>query len=428
MNRAFVAIALSSALAACSGGPENPSTTSSAYGDGHGAARWRSESDPSAALVVGGPWTLQQTGTSKSAPSAGYCVGGAQQDNPDVEPMRPYYFPYTVGRGTFLQGYFDYRPKDDDEAIVAAWSDDGGQSWNFQQKVLELTTQCPASDAATLGNDDGQGHPYVMTVAGQQLLYTLDRTAGNVDSAGLAVHVLAGTPDAPLDPTPRMFDVTTRTTGLLDPDGIIAVVPGSDPTTILYLQKQLGADTGFPAEQQCANAKANHDVTTARIATTTDGVDFTDLGPVSGLNDSTDASPTGTRWVGPRGTLLDLGDRWGLFFTGGNCIDDDSDAFHFIGYAESTDLVSWTVVDGLDNPVAAVTSTTPTTPAVVGDAQDWFAGRVYGPSATLLDDHTVVLTFAGYHTIKPKDAYDDYRTVGSVVLRSSRRIVAGSGD
>jgi hypothetical protein len=406
--------------------------------DGFGPATWTSETAPAEAVVYGGPWTLGQSGAGTGAPSAGYCVNGVQQGNPDVEPMKPYYFPYTVGRGTFLQGYFDYRPKDDDEAIVAATSFDGGQSWVFQQEVLELSTACPKSDADTNGNDDGQGHPYVMTVAGQTFLYTLDRTANNVDSAGLVVHALTPAPDAPLAPTPASFDVTGRTTGLSSPDGILAVVPGSQPTTILYLQKQLGAAQSFAADQQCAAKSPNEDVTTVRLATTDDGVNFIDLGPAAGFNDPTDATPTGTRWVGPRGTLFDLGDRWGLFFTGGNCLDNDSDAFHFIGYAESYDLVNWTVVNGLENPIASVAAVTvnvggapttiPSTAPVVGDAGDWFAGRVYGPSATLLDDRRVVLTFAGYHTIKPKDAYDDYRTVGSAVLRVSSRVRAGSGD
>jgi hypothetical protein len=33
------------------------------------------------------------------------------------------------------------------------------------------------------------------------------------------------------------------------------------------------------------------------------------------------------------------------------CIDGDSDAFHYIGYAESHDLIHWTVVNGINNPI-----------------------------------------------------------------------------
>ena len=76
--------------------------------------------------------------------SAGYCdAKGNQAGNPGTERMQPYYFPVVTGRGKHLQGYFDYRPKDTDEAIVAASSSDAGYTWNFQQKVLELRTTCP---------------------------------------------------------------------------------------------------------------------------------------------------------------------------------------------------------------------------------------------------------------------------------------------
>jgi hypothetical protein len=236
-----------------------------------------------------------------------------------------------------------------------------------------------------------------------------------------------------------MFAVPARTTGLLNPDGIIGMLPGVDPPTIMYLQKVLDGDKGYPTAQQCPGDKPNHDVTTLRLAATDDGVNFTDLGPVNGVNDPTDVAPTGTRYVGPRGTILALANgRFGLLFSGGNCIDADSDALHYIGYAESTDMVNWRVVDGMDNPIASIAPVTvtvdgssvtiPGTPPVVGDAQDWFAGRVYGPSATLVDGHTVSVVFSGYHTKKPKGDMGNYRTVGQVFLESSRRIVGGSED
>ena len=59
----------------------------------------------------------------------------------------------------------------------------------------------------------------------------------------------------------------------------------------------------------------------------------------------------GTRWLATAGTLLVLkNNRYGLLFSGGSCIDADSDAFHYIGYAESDDLMNWTVINGFDNP------------------------------------------------------------------------------
>jgi hypothetical protein len=45
-----------------------------------------------------------------------------------------------------------------------------------------------------------------------------------------------------------------------------------------------------------------------------------------------------------------------MLFGGGNCLDNDSDAFHFIGYAETdnqvtnpSDLLSWHLVNKCDN-------------------------------------------------------------------------------
>lgn len=401
----------------------------------HHGNEWTRIDLPTESIIAGGPWTLEQSAASTALPSAGYCVGGVQQTNPGIERMQPYYFPFTVGSGEHLQGYFDYRPKDNNEAIVAAVSDDAGRSWTFQQEVLRLTNDCPASDAVTRGNDDGQGHPFVLAIDGVTRLYTLDRTAGNIDSLGLVVHALTPTPAAPLSPAPALQDVPQRTTGLLSPDGIFAVVPGAQPTTVLYLQKQLGGDVTFPAAQQCPGKSANHDVVTLRLASTVDGVSFTDLGPVSGLNDSTTVAPDGVRWVGPRGGVVRFEDgRYGLFFSGGSCIDNDSDAFHFVGYAESYDARNWHIVNGMNNPIASVVpvtingATIPAKAPVVGTTQGWFAGRVYGPSLTLLGGRAITLTFAGYHTAKPKNDMGDYRSIGRVFLRAAHELNPGDDD
>ncbi len=62
---------------------------------------------------------------------------------------------------------------------------------------------------------------------------------------------------------------------------------------------------------------------------------------------------TGTRWLATAGTILRLqGGRFGLLFSGGSCIDGDSDAFQYIGYAESSDLMNWRVINGINNPIA----------------------------------------------------------------------------
>jgi hypothetical protein len=191
----------------------------------------------------------------------------------------------------------------------------------------------------------------------------------------------------------------------------------------------------------------NDDITHLRLATTTDGVHLTDQGILQGLNDPTDVTATGTRWLATAGTILKLeSGKYGLLFSGGGCIDGDSDAFHYIGYAESRDLLHWTVVNGINNPIVSTASftikvnsagvpdaagsaiTVPAATPVVARTMGWFSGRVYAPSATLLDHENITVIFAGYHTPKPKNGLGDYRTIGHVSLRSSEPILAGSGD
>jgi hypothetical protein len=219
--------------------------------------------------------------------------------------------------------------------------------------------------------------------------------------------------------------------------------------------EQSGAAVGLKSAGYCdshGNQIGNpgtERITYLRLAQTTDGIHFTDLGPLQGLNDITDVTATGTRWLATAGTILKLeGGRYGLLFSGGGCIDGDSDAFHYIGYAESSDLIHWAVVNGINNPIVssapftiAVDSngvpatsggtliTVPANTPVVGNTMGWFAGRVYAPSATLFDRHDVTVIFAGYHTPKPKNGLGDYRTIGRVSLHSSQPLRAvGAGD
>jgi hypothetical protein len=277
--------------------------------------------------------------------------------------------------------------------VVAASSDDAGQSWTFQQLVLQLRTHCPDQankepdgekdtvngNNADNGDDDGQGHQFVITINGHAFLYTLVRANGPIDVDDLAIHERTPLPGLPLNGAPALSDAPTdaspantpelspHTVGLKNPDGILGVVPGSNPLTIIYEEKILNGDlTALPASQQCntfwsgfyaANGglSPNDDITFLRLATTTDGIHFTDLGSLQGLNDPTTVSLTGTRWLATAGTIIKLeGGRFGLLFSGGNCIDADSDSFHYIGYAESTDLIHWIVINGINNPIALV--------------------------------------------------------------------------
>jgi hypothetical protein len=442
----------------------------------------------------------------------------SSQTDPMV-PMAPFYFPlvYTTpntptgnafGGMPPVIGLFDWRPKDTDEAVVVAESDDNGNTWYFMQMVLELfpdttnaisggysptstDTGCPATIAGNNANatsangstgDDGWGHAAIIQLPGTgnvktgQFLYLLDRSPSLVDVAPLRViNITGSTNKFPIwntnntDPGANDIKaiasaltntsgstnpvVVQSTDGLLNPDGIMAVfptapdAPAGSPVTVLYVQKILDGDktgsTAMPAAQQCAKApfsgKTNHDISNVRLATTTDGVHFTDLGVVSGLNDPSTVDYNGTRWISPRGTLLDIqgdGSVWGLYFSGGNCLDGDSDAFHYIGYAESTDRVNWTVFNDINHPIASINTITTTNQAdgmavtvpasaPVFPTQPWFAERLYAPTATQIDPTHLSLTFAGYAVQSPGKDLLAYRQIGNVVLTVSQPLPAG---
>jgi hypothetical protein len=438
--------------------------------------------------------------------AAGYCdytvtppvrisyATGSKFVMPPTDPlvnMAPFYFPlvYTSnlttpgnvnGTATPIIGLFDWRPKDINESVVAAESDDNGKTWYFMQNALELNPGvCPATvtstNAATTA-DNGWGHASILQLPGSpaasgQMLYTLNRDPSKVDVAPLnVINLTQASNKFPLwntnntdvggqdiatiatatTNTPGAVNpvVVQQTTGLLNPDGIMAVVPNTDPTkptTVLYVQKILNGDntgsTAMPTADQCTKApfsgKTNHDISNVRLAQTTDGVNFTDLGVVSGLNDPGTVDYNGTRWISPRGTLIDIngdGSRWGLYFSGGNCLDGDSDAFHYIGYAESNDLKTWTVYNDINSPIASINSitttnqggskTTVTVPAnaPVIPTQTWFAQRLYAPTAIQIDATHMSMTFAGYGVQTPDTNLLNYRQIGNVVLTASKSL------
>jgi Bacterial Ig-like domain (group 3) len=146
-------------------------------------------------------------------PLDGYCSSGGP--NPEsgspvsqlagvALPMSPYYFPDVVRNADgSLTGYFDYRPKDADEAITVARSTDGGRTWTTEGKALEQNPgYCPTADT----NDDGQGHPYVASLGGSKL-YTLNRPAGDYEGVGLLVHEIEPSAEDPLASTPSTESV-----------------------------------------------------------------------------------------------------------------------------------------------------------------------------------------------------------------------------
>lgn len=181
---------------------------------------------PRVAGVQNGPWTLAQSGaqnpgsgptsgfTGTGGPLPGYCgAGGANPESgprtvqpAGTLPMQPYYFPFVTQstNGKVLTGYFDYRPKDSDEAVAAATSTNGGKTWTFKSMALQLNKGlCPNGNSV----DDGQGHAFVMQVpAGgtkkhprsKTLLYTLSRPAGDNPGVNLIIHTLHPTANNPL--------------------------------------------------------------------------------------------------------------------------------------------------------------------------------------------------------------------------------------
>jgi hypothetical protein len=461
------------------------STAASAHDDDD-TINWTRNGAPRTTSITGGPWTLEQSGAANGLKSSGYCDSNMKQiGNPGTERMEPYYFPVTLGTGSQLQGYFDWRPKDTDEAVVAATSSDSGQTWTFEDKVLELRTHCPdqankepdgekdavGGNNADNGDDDGQGHQFVINIAGHTYLYTLNRSANHIDSDPLVIHDLspqAGDPlhgapaldDGPTDTMNTLPEPALHTVGLLHPDGILGVVPGSSPLEIIYEEKILNGDntgsTAFTTPSQICNnnpgwanfytgnplgTAPNDDITFLHLASTTDGINFTEKGILKGLNDIHTVSADGVRWLATAVSIIKKeGGGFGLLYSGGNCIDGDSDAFHFIGYAESSDLINWTVINGIDHPIASVfpvtitvdsngvpassgtSLTLPKSTPVVGNTDGFFAGRVYAPRATQNDEKNVTVVFAGYHTQKPKNGLGDYRTIGKVSLHSSEDI------
>jgi hypothetical protein len=167
---------------------------------------WSASTAPVQTTIAGGPWTLAEGGPVTPVTATDYCVGTPPAPlvnaSSVVNTMSPFYFPFVVGTGANLQGYFDYRPRNINEATVAANSTDGGLTWHFQQQVEQLTGGCPSSNTNSGGNDSGAGHPSILSFGGATWLYSLDRRGGHVDSDGLLVRVLSPRTSQPLNPLP----------------------------------------------------------------------------------------------------------------------------------------------------------------------------------------------------------------------------------
>ena len=236
-------------------------------------------SEPNMAVYPGtgsAPYPSGVVGT--PGPLDGYCGGGnntTEQGGAPVSqpagstlPFAPYYFPDIVRNADgSLTGYFDYRPKDADEAITVARSTNNGKTWTTEGKALEQSPgYCPTADT----NDDGDGHPYVMPVGTSNFLYTLQRAAGDYPGVGLLVHTIgAESSSDPLSGTP---------------------VSGQPPAA--PAQEQVGDDPNTFA------SATNGSIT---LGTTAQSIPVTTLGTPGTLNsivagpyvDYTQSSPTG---------------------------------------------------------------------------------------------------------------------------------------
>src|SRR6202011_578456 len=115
-------------------------------------------------------------------------------------------------------------------------------------------------------DDDGQRSRFIMSLAGHTYLDTLDRAVNHIDVDDLYIHQISPKPrlplhgapagnDGPTATTSSLPEISTHTVGLVNPDGILGVVPGSSPTRIIYEQKILSGDntgsTAFPPATKC---------------------------------------------------------------------------------------------------------------------------------------------------------------------------------
>ncbi len=209
---------------------------------------------PLAGYCGSGDFNAETGLTSESGGGIGTMPTPSTQPNGETLPLGPDYFPHIVlnSDGT-LTGYFDYRPKDENEAVLAATSTDGGKSWSFDQQALQQDADyCASGDT----NDDGQGHPNVLnfggtttagdvTSGGTNDLFTLDRAAGDNLGTGMLVHNLSqagASASQPLGSLP-----SSQRTGVdpdtFDEDASAVTVPTSTSGNTVNLTVQ---NTGTP--------------------------------------------------------------------------------------------------------------------------------------------------------------------------------------
>ncbi len=251
-------------------------------------------------------------------PLAGYCGTGnntaessqspSRQPDGTTLPLAPAYFPHIVRNSDgSLTGYFDYRPKDADEAVVVANSTDDGQTWTYEGEALEQNAgYCPTGDI----NDDGNGHPFSLSVAGNSYLYTLQRAAGDQQGVGLLVHTLNTNSDNPLSSVPAKEQVGIDPDGFdTDAGGVPIPASGNGATIDLTTTGSAGS-----TEQLVAGGFV--DLTLAQQGT--DPIDAADVIKCAGVTLGTPGSLTGC--TAPSGETINDGDliEQVIGYVGGN--------------------------------------------------------------------------------------------------------------
>ncbi len=182
----------------------------------------------------------------------------------------------------------------------------------------------------------------------------------------------------------------------------------------------------------------NEDYTVLRAAYTENGVNFTDLGPISGTtsgtgNDSgeyndlsnpdqqtspSDTEPTSLapgsldttelRFIGSRGTIITNPDgSYGMFLSGSWATDGDSDAFNQVFYTESTNGKEWSVPKVVLSTEYEFAASAAQDKALEEGRDEplgisaYYSGRAYGPAVVQNPGGSLTMVFAGYRLPKP---------------------------
>ncbi len=165
-----------------------------------------------------------------------------------------------------------------------------------------------------------------------------------------------------------------------------------------------------------------------------------DAGAINFTNEYTNdtTSATATRFLGVNGTLLQYNDgTYGMFFSGGNCSDGDSDAYGYIGYAHSVGPTAntFTIDNGYSNPFAGL-KTDYSFPQ--GGTRSYYTGRTYAPQVVAsADGRSAELIFSGYQydkpttdlsTTEPTTGPAQYRNILYVPLSATGAVVNTAGQ